>query len=164
MWHWRRKKFQVQFFGLHCKVSWSMQIDFLLALFHFVIFSKQSFRDTTVGVCLGRTSDVCRGNDAAREKCREKSIRRSRLPGKLAREQRRERQGQKTRKGLLFLSVKVSLHCLLVRLRLLENCTEESAWWHSCGFWRQEVLAFSLESQWSNRHVCHFMEQSIDCG
>lgn len=41
--------------------------------------------------------------------------------------------------------------------------------------WRIRLVAFlwpltsggfglCLESQWSNRHVCHFVEQSIDCG
>lgn len=42
-------------------------------------------------------------------------------------------------------------------------------------YWRIRLVAFlwlltsggfglCLESQWSNRHVCHFVEQSIDCG
>lgn len=75
----------------------------------------------------------------------------------------REREGSDSRKGTLL-----SPKCFFA----LSACLTKAAWeFH----WRIRLVAFlwlvtsggfglCLESQWSNRHVCHFVEHSIDCG
>lgn len=85
--------------------------------------------------------------------------------GKYSRKEQRHREGE----GLGFQErYSVISKCFFA----LSGClTKAGGEFH----WRIRLVAFlwpltsggfglCLESQWSNRHVCHFVEQSIDCG
>lgn len=133
-------------------------------------FCKPSSRDTTAGVCPGKwwqpwgdkqpTSPLCRREVLRKsEKGTERSYQ---VSGKYSRT-KSEREGFGFQERHTVIS-----KCFFA----LSGCLTKAA---GEFYWRIRLVAFlwlltsggfglCLESQWSNRHVCHFVEQSIDCG
>lgn len=114
-----------------------------------------------------QTSDGSGGNQhlllllLLQEKCVEESTRRSYLWAVREKKSKEKQSEEQERPGLICESSSALSAC----------------WTKAAGEfdWRIRLVAFlwlltsggfglRLESQWSNRHVCHFMEQSIDCG
>lgn len=113
-----------------------------------------------------QTSDGSGGNQhllllLPQEKCVEESTRRSYLWAVREKKSKEKQSEEQERPGLIC------------------ECSSalSACWTKAAGEfdWRIRLVAFlwlltsggfglRLESQWSNRHVCHFMEQSIDCG
>lgn len=88
--------------------------------------------------------------------------RRGNIEAKEQRESEREGFGFQERHTLISKCFFALSACLT---KAPESCAGESAWWHSCGRWRQEgFLALCSESQPSNIDVCHSAEQAIECG
>lgn len=136
------------------------------------IFCKPASRDTTAGVCPGKWWQPRGDKQPASPLCRMRTLRKSekgtkrsyQVSGKYSRKRtKREREGLGFQERHTVIS-----KCFFA----LSGCLTKAA---GEFYWRIRLVAFlwlltsggfglCLESQWSNRHVCHFVEQSIDCG